>query len=285
MKKRNVLHSPRLVELKKDRRRTLRNKFLLAILGIVVIFSSLVYVSRLNKLNIREIKISGNEVIETSLINDVVKNNINGYYLYFVPKSNFLLFPENKIKTELAFKFKRLESISLNLDNSGVLSISLTERRGQYIWCGENLPDITIKPEDTACFFIDKSGYVFDSAPYFSGSVYLKFFGKLNDSYFSPEIFEELINFKDRIINMGVKVSSIFVKDDGDIEVYLFSSKLPPGAPKIIFKNNSIFEKLAGTLQAALITDPLMSDFKNKYSSLLYINLRFGNKVYFKFSQ
>ena len=48
---------------------------------------------------------------------------------------------------------------------------------------------------------------------------------------------------------------------------------------------DSDFEKLAENLQAALMTEPLQSDFKNKFSSLLYIDLRFGNKVYYKFNE
>ena len=48
-------------------------------------------------------------------------------------------------------------------------------------------------------------------------------------------------------------------------------------------KMTSDFQKIAENLQAALATEPLRSDFKNKYSSLLYLDLRYGNKVYFKF--
>jgi hypothetical protein len=53
--------------------------------------------------------------------------------------------------------------------------------------------------------------------------------------------------------------------------------------PEIIFKIDSDFQKIAENLQAAITTEPLQTDFKNKYSSLLYIDLRFGNKVYYKF--
>ena len=283
MKKRDILNSPRLLELKKHRRRIVLNKILFSVFVCLVLFIILVFISRLNKLNIFEIKITGNKIVDTELINDVVKNNLQGHYLYFFPRSNFLLLPKNTIKQELVSKFKRLKDISISLGEANTLAISVSEREGKYIYCGENLPSIIPSNEESPCYFVDESGYIFDLAPYFSGDVYFKFFGPEANSYFSPEIFEKIISFKNNIINMGIKPTSLYVKNDGDIEIYLSSNKLPPEAPKIIFKNNFDLDKLSENLRAAMFTEPLKSDFKNKYSSMQYIDLRFGNKVYFKF--
>lgn len=283
MKKRDILNSPRLLELKKHRRRIVLNKILFSVFIFLTLFIILVFISRIDKLNIFEIKITGNKIIDTELINDVVKSNLQGHYLYFFPKSNFLLLPKNTIKQELASKFKRLKDISINLGEANTLSISLSEREGKYIYCGENLSSIIPSDEESPCYFVDESGYIFDLAPYFSGDVYFKFFGGEVNSYFSPEIFKKIISFKNNITNMGIKPTSLYVKNDGDIEIYLSSNKLPPEAPKIIFKNNFDLDKLSENLRAAMFTEPLKSDFKNKYSSMQYIDLRFGNKVYFKF--
>ena len=283
MKRKDVLHSPKLLELKKKRRQTFFNKILLSLIAFSAIFAGLVFVSRLDKLNIFEIEVIGNKVVETELIKEVVKNNLEGYYLWFLPKSNFLLLPKNKIKNELTVRFKRLKDISFDLGNTGVLSVSFSEREGKYIWCGENLPEAGAKSEESSCYFVDESGYVFDQAPYFSGEVYFKFFGPVSDSYFSPDLFEKIIVLKENLSNMGMKPTSLYIKNDGDMEIYLSSNKMPPDAPKIIFKDTFEAEKLSENLQAALATEPLQSDFKNKYSSLLYIDLRYGNKVYYKF--
>jgi len=47
----------------------------------------------------------------------------------------------------------------------------------------------------------------------------------------------------------------------------------------------TIMQNIKENLDTALNTEPLKSDFKKKYSSLEYIDLRFGNKVYSKFSK
>ena len=71
--------------------------------------------------------------------------------------------------------------------------------------------------------------------------------------------------------------------ENNDIKMYLSGGATSTTGPEIIFKTDADFQKIAENLEAALTTEPLLSKFKNNYSSLLYIDLRFGNKVYYKF--
>lgn len=283
MRRKDVLNSPKLLELKQKRRRNVQNKILIFLFLFLVLMIGLAFISRIDKLNIKEIKISGNKIIDTELIHKVIEDNLNGHYLYFFPKSNFLLFPKSKIIKDLTEKYKRLKDILFNLENAQILAVSLGEREGKYIWCGENLNEETIKIEDNLCFFMDNSGYVFDTAPYFSGSVYFKFYGSLVDNNFSKESWNKLISFKEMLVNIKFKPVALYIKSDGDTEIYLANNVSLSQSPKIVFKSDFILDKTSQNLQAAISTDPLMSNLKNKPSSLLYIDLRFGNKVYYKF--
>ena len=136
---------------------------------------------------------------------------------------------------------------------------------------------------------MDDTGYVFDEAPYFSGEVYFKFYGLGSihadnpaGFYFSEQNFKQLTAFKDVLISMGLKPVIINILKNGDIELFLARGNSSKSGPKIIFKSDADLLNVAENLQAALATEPLMSGFKNKYSSLLYIDLRFGNKVFYK---
>jgi len=97
MQKRNVLNSPGLLELKKKRRRTALNKILLVLLAFLMIFGCLVYVSRISGLNIVSIEIADNNITDADAIKAEVQQEISGDYLWFIPKANILLYPENKI--------------------------------------------------------------------------------------------------------------------------------------------------------------------------------------------
>ncbi|OGI65237.1 hypothetical protein A3A95_03695 [Candidatus Nomurabacteria bacterium RIFCSPLOWO2_01_FULL_39_18] len=295
IQKRDLLNSPRLLELDKKRRKIFLKKFSILMLGLLVTLICLAYVSRIEKLNISGVEISGNKIIDTQAIKDAVDGKLAEKYLWFFPKTNIFFYPKNDIKNNLSGEFKRLEDIELSVKEDRVLHISLTERRALYTWCGEKI-DLKEEPvfENGApinkCYFLDKNGFIFDEAPYFSGEVYFKFYGKLQSdpplgSFFSETNFGNLILFKETLEDMGLRPVAIYIIENETIKIYLSNESQLSMGPEIILKSNANFQKVAENLQAALATEPLQSDFKNKYSSLLYINLQFGNKVYYKFRQ
>jgi hypothetical protein len=316
MQKRNVLNSSRLLKLKKHRQKTAINKILLFLFGLVVIFIVSIYISRLNALNINNIEVTGNQIVDTNAIKNIVKQQISGKYFFFFPKTNIFFYPENNIKNALQDKFKILEDINLSVKNNHTLEISLSERKGTYIWCGSTPPTSPdVEPQNVSgdstsgdCYFIDESGYIFDQAPYFSGEIYFKFYGvpevqRLETSggstsgdlstagdfdpsglYFARQNFSQLISFKDILVSFGLKPVSMYITTDGNVEVFLSSANSSTVGPDIIFKLNSDYQNVAENLEAALTTDPLQTEFKNNYSLLQYIDLRFSNKVYYKFS-
>lgn len=270
--RKSVSNSPRLLELRRKQRRVLMRKILLFAFCFLLLFAGLTYLSRWEKINIENIVISGNKVVETQKIEEAVLAKISGNYLWFFPKANFLIYPKGGIKKELTGQFKRLSSVSMQVKEFKTLEISVSEYEAKYTWCGDALPaeDGAEKEKEGKCQFMDSKGYVFDEAPYFSGNVYFRFYGKLQN-------FDKLIQLKENMEKMGLMPVSLFYKDDGDINIYLSAGG------EIRLKSDADFEKVAENLQAALSTEPLKSEFKNKQSSLLYIDLRFGNKVYYKF--
>lgn len=265
---------------------------------LAAIFIGLGFLSGWSKMNINDIETSGNKVADTDSMKEVVWQEIGGHYLWLYPKTNFLFYPKKGIENKLREKFKVLKDISINVTDSKILQVSVTERTPSYLWCGADLPGADAVIDQGGCYFMDDSGYIFSSAPYFSGDVYFKFFGQFQNkdeavgSYFLPDIFDNIISFIDAVKEMGLKPASLVAKDNQNLELYLSAlgrsptgeaNTPPPNAPKIIFKRNFELGKTVENLQTALATDPLATDFKKKYSSLVYIDLGFGNKVYFKF--
>lgn len=282
MQKRNVLNSPRLAELKKRRRRAVLNKVLLSIVGLITVFFFFTYISRAENLNIREIQLAGNEVVDTEEIKIAVWEKITGKYLWLFPKTNILFYPQDSIKNTLLDKFKRIKKIDLSIEDNKTLIINITERVAEYTWCG----DVPFQPDEN-CYFLDGDGYIFDEAPYFSGEVYFKFFGHSpsEDNYFFQLNFQQLVSFIDTLTKIKLKPVALYVAPNGDVEVFLSKENSAKTEPKIIFKLDADLKNIMSNLESALNTEPLKSDMKKKYSSLLYIDLRFSNKVYSKFSQ
>ena len=290
MKSKSVLNSPRLQELKKQRKKVLLSKCFFVLIGVLIIFFALGSVSRLSRLNIHTVAVAGNRVVDAETIKEKVDANLAGYFLWLFPKTNIFFYPKNKIKENLAENFKRLESISLEVADDRTLKISVSEREALYTWCGENI-STELEGEKEKCYFLDKDGFVFDEAPYFSGEVYFKFYGALNKvdeyppgGYFAKENFMQLISFNETMKKMGLKPVALHKTENEDIKIFLSVNNSSSKNPEIIFKADADLETVAENLNAALTTEPLQTDIKKKYSSLLYIDLRYGNKVYYKFS-
>lgn len=287
MQKRNVLDSPRLLELKKKKKKILIRKIVIFAVIFLLLISGLSYISQIKRLNINEVKIEGNKIIDTEKVVEEVNKITAGKYIWLFPKTNILLYPKSKIKRELSNKFKRFSDITLGIENSQALKISVAERTPEYTWCGA-IPPYGASPE--ICYFLDKEGYIFDEAPYFSGEVYFKFYGVPEPntenpagSYVAKGYFDKLILFKNTLTEINLKPAVMYIQEGEDVKIFLSKDKTSSTATEIIFKKDSDYQKIAENLKAALDTEPLLSKVKTSYSSINYIDLRFGNKVYYKF--
>lgn len=265
----------------------------------MAVVSLLAYLSHLESLNIGNFEVSGHRVIDVEELETAAREQLAGKYLFIFPKSNILYYTKNSLEDGLKDKFKRIKEISFSIKDKRTLQISLTEREPKYTWCGVELPLSDANDSAHTCYFMDDTGYIFDKAPYFSGEVYFKFYGmpQVSDvgrptsdgdfdplgSHFFGQNFGQFILFRDVLVNMGMKPKSLYVNKDKDVEIHLSRGQSVAEEPKIILKTDTDFKNAAENLDAAMDTEPLKTDFQKKYQTLQYIDLRFGNKVYYRF--
>ena len=277
---RQVLNSPRLSELKKQRQQKKMLRRSLILILLLILCAALVVLARNEKVNINSVKVMGNKVVDPEAVRGVAERELEGFYFWLLPKTNFLIYPQSSIERALAAEFPRFKTVSIGIRKPQTLEIQLLEREPRYTWCGA---EPSANPP--SCYFLDEEGYIFDQAPYFSGEVYFRFYGETAtnpvNSYFLEDNFKELINFKENIATIGLEPVALY-NYGTDREMFL-SAVSQKEKPKIIFKASEDYTKITENLEAALRTEPLMTDFIKKYSSLQYIDLRFANKVYYKF--
>jgi hypothetical protein len=290
MKKKSILDTPKLKELKKKKKKKTRKKILIIVIIFILFFVGLIFLSYWDEINIQDIQVVGNKIVEKEAIKEVAQEFITGKTVLFFAKSNSFVYPEKKIEKKLAEKYKRLKNITVEVDANDLKTmwITVSEYEGKYLWCGEKPAEEESVLQE--CYFLDSEGYIFDKAPYFSGEVYFKLYGNtgfdlLNpiSSYFSPEYFKKVILLKEAMEKMNLKPVVFYLKNNTEAEFYLSSNKNKLNAPKVLFEVNSDYSKLIENLQSAITTEPLQSDLKNRINSLSYIDLRFGNKIFYKF--
>lgn len=271
--------SSHIEDLKKKRRKAFKIKVIVFSILFILLLVGIYFLSKWNQININKVEVIGAKVLDKDKLEAFVYDKITGKYLYLFPKSNFVITPRSKIKRDLTSNFRRIETLNFDVSNPETLKIEITERTPVYTWCGEVL-DFKNK-----CDFVDKDGYVFDEAPYFSGDIYFRFYGKLSDYYINQTYFKNLVLFISNLDRVDLVPVALVERENKELEIYLSSNNLNINSPKIILNYENDLEKLFQNLKSAVETEPLKTKIKEKYSSLKYLDLRFSNKVYYKFDE
>ena len=248
------------------------------IVGVIVaaIFAGVVAFFRIPYFQVEKIEIKGNSLVDGDDLTDTIKVKMEGRYLWLFPKTNIFLIPKDKILAELTEEFKRIKKISLDKKYFGAIAVKLEERSNAVLFC-----------EKEDCAYADENGFVFEKAPYFSGAVFLKLVEQRNSdsgenaktideylgiSFIAESEFKKILEFAGLIAKAGGGISKIVLKKENIYEFYVNEGW------KIILNDKnepqSVYLNLMTVLEA---------NIKDKRPKLDYIDLRLGNKIYFKY--
>lgn len=264
--------------MRKKRRKNVRTKITTIVILLLFVFILLGFAARVDEVNIKSVSISGNKLIESEDLENFTWDILHGHFFWLYPKSNIMIYPEPELKNKILEHFKRVEQIEIVTDADRTLLIKIKERGAQYVWCDEYIK----------CYFTDEYGYIFDEAPYFSGPVYLKFRGGVNldgspvGQIVAGSDFEKLTSFTETMKSFGLEATLVNLLNDNETEIFLASVDEGQG-PKIVLNRKNDLTRIIENLQTAIESEPLRTEIKEDYASLLYIDLRFDNKVYYKF--
>lgn len=283
MKSKDILHSPRVEEMKRAKRQKTIKKIIILSVCFLILVAGLVYLSRLQKMKIDNIVISGTEVLDEKEILSMVNSEISGKYLWLFSRANTFIYPKNTISKKLKDKFKIISELEVTHPEIKKIVVTIKERKGEYLWCLENTE------EKSNCYFLNSDGYVFSSAPYFSGNAYFKFIGDatfddpIGKQFLSPEKFIALLGLKKSMYLLKLNPSGVEIMDNGEYQFILNrSSGRKNNPPKIIIPNNFDFEKIVSNLESVVFVDPLKTELAKGFPTLSYIDMRFDNKVFYK---
>ena len=267
----------RSAHLRERRRRALLVRGGVAFIVVAALLGGSVWVARLPSLSVSTVAVRGAVTVPVADIERTAREQIAGAYLALFPKSNAALLPRDEVATAILTAFPRIRSVDVARDNLNGLTITVDERTPYALWCG------TARPADggdpTGCYFLDDSGYIFTSAPDFSGDVFFRYFGSaleepINANFLTPGEFAELDLFVRSARDVGVKPVSLAVLDAPDAELHL------EGGSKVIFNRQVNLSDVLQNLKSVLESDVFRARGALEFE---YIDLRFGNKIFYKF--
>lgn len=183
-------------------------------------------------------------------------------------RDNQLLFPREYLARDLVTNNPRIERVGLALRGmtTPVLSITVVEREPEGVWCSA----------EANCFFLDKKGFVYATTTDKTG--FVEFRGGQMSSSTSPigttfvSDFQKIVSMLTSFSQEGYEAKEVEIVED-ELTIFLTRGFVV----KTLLSHDA--EKTAETLGLVLGSESL----RGKSDALEYVDLRFGNRVYFKF--
>lgn len=276
--------------IREKMKRRIRRRIIAIVVLVLLVLVGIVLVMRLPFLRIQKTEVLGNQLIDRGVLEAHVKDVLDEKYALVIPRSNIFFVPTERIKDELMVSYPRIEEIRTKI-RSQVLEIQIDEREGKYLWCGGELAS-PLEVQST-CYYTDNKGYLFSEAPFFSPGVYFTFYGGSIDVLLDPigSTFLEardlvtLLDLRTALDQLDLDVVFANAVSDSMYELYLRPvSDEQTVYTKVIAQFDDDPKTLIKNLKAALANPGFQAEYIDKRTELLYFDLRFPNKVYYKFS-
>ena len=267
----------------KRRRKRLLLKFGAVVLVVVFLIGFFSWLSHRTEVSIANIFIEGSSVVSEEEILALVNEKLAGDYLKLFSKSNILLYPRRDIQATALNSFKRLESVELSFEDFRSISVTVQERKPHALWCehvrGEDFEDET-QDEQGRCYFLDERGLIFSKAPDFTGNVFFEYYGPIDEGevigqqFLTENEFRTISFFINSSRDSGLEPISLALSGSTDVEL-----RLSDGS-RIIFGREQDFDEVIENLQSVFESETFT---EKEPLELDYIDLRFGNRVFYKF--
>jgi cell division septal protein FtsQ len=241
---------------------------------IIVAVAGLHFLSYSPRFTIQTITVQGANKMPPDLVRSYAQSILDDHRFHFFSRRNIFLYPKSAIAHAVAENFPRIASASVSRENmlSNDLVIHITERQAFARWCQD--------PSDASqCLLMDEQGYIFADASdgeEFPSSSY-RFVGGFSGvnpigQTFALGHLPGIVALLKLLGNADFGPLGAALQGDNDFYVTLrqgFFIKASFGEdPNTLVRN----------LQLILQSDTL----RDKTDQLEYVDLRFGNRVYFK---
>lgn len=254
-------------------------------------------VSQNDKWRIEHIDIIGANAVSDEAMRALVNEKLLGNYFFVYARENSFLFPRAEIERALPETFSRLRTASIRRVDAHTATVTVSERRPYALWCGDEFHIEATKATD--CWFIDEIGFVFDRAPVFSEGVYLEIYGALVEKTEGEILRATLPSTRFVFVDTFAKLIRaelgepfrIEMKGDGENEIVIRSSAVYPflAGVAVRFKDGQDPAILMKNLRASIpvqfpfVANAIAGKLENVAppKKLLYIDMRFGNKIFF----
>ncbi|KKU16667.1 MAG: hypothetical protein UX24_C0004G0003 [Candidatus Giovannonibacteria bacterium GW2011_GWB1_45_9b] len=247
------------------------------ILGIVSAMATLLFY--VPPLRVSKVNIFGLDKNDEKQLRAEILEIIAGKKWLIVPRDHVFFLSQKDIEEFLAGKY-RFSDFAVERKFPSAIDVSITERKTWAIWCPSDLEAKLPRGSLASCLLLDKEGLAFEKSVISSGSAVLKILDAREEDFLRKNILppEHFGKISQMIENIPKIIESdivkVYIKKGGET-YYLYPKK---GFYLIIDAQTDI-EKAIENFSLALRS----GEIKKKSDTLEYIDLRFQDKVFYKF--
>ncbi|MCW9054685.1 MAG: FtsQ-type POTRA domain-containing protein [Candidatus Pacebacteria bacterium] len=260
-------------KLVRRRRQVILARLGVTILMVLILVGGASWLLHNPAITLTDVVIQGNHVVSDEEILRVVDKTLAGSYLLIFPRRSSLVYPERELSQRLLEDLPRIKSVELVRVDPHTLSIEVREQQPSVLWCRESAEGALDE-----CYFVNEDGFVYAPAPNFTGNVFFRFYGDIvADNPVGEHVwgsdFDRVMLLIGSLGDLNMVPVALRPLDRSDVRLemedgsaILFGRKQRP---------SEVIDNLNAVLGSETFEGVLGEDID-------YIDLRFGNKVYFK---
>ncbi len=206
-----------------------------------------------------------------------VLSELSGTHYGIIPKSSIFFLPEKELRASILEHFPEVQAVTIAPSGLTILTVTTTHRATVFWWCGIS----SLTPE-ASCYQADTEGTIFAPIPpedTVASTSMLKLYAplqssplassspigaRMEDAKYVPHVLE----FVKAMRALGADITHVDIRQD---EADLFTK----GGTRITYV-------MGREQQAAALAVTAFPSFNLNNGSLLYVDLRFDSKVFFK---
>lgn len=281
--------SDRILYTPKEKKKSLQKRNLrsLWIIGGAIVFVLLcagaIGVARLSALQIKHISITGLEAMsEQDVRSEVDAALAHSYLAGLVPHRFLLAAPLEALAHGIMQHFSLIAGVAIEREFPDTLAITVRERKPFGIICNGALPapPPSDQQPEVQCAYLDTTGVAYQQAPRTTGFLIIKISTDDTAISIGTQMIDKVM--VRRMIDVGEKVNPAV----GSSVISYQLSRNTPRELRVTVKEgfSLIFNRDDDLNQTLSVLRTLLEkEIKQKRKHLDYIDLRFGNKVFYKF--
>lgn len=251
--------------------------FTLSATGILFLRSSFIQVQK--------VSVKGTTIVPEKAIEASALSALSGSYFNVIPHSSIFFVSKRRIREALSKEYAEINNFTISRSGLSKITISLKERTPVAIVCS----GFREEGDENDCFVSDSSGYVFSSASttvLANAADFNHYYVPTDKGDITPGTnfvvesrFKELEKFLLGARRAGLLPLGVLVGDNGEYEMYLKNKKGESEAT-VYFDDRAPFDTTLTNL-LTFWNNPSEKRSATTTQSFDYINLRFGNTVYY----